>query len=101
MPQDRLEEEGFWNNLLKGLPDLPKDGTGPPELENFKKQNIKDGESPVLLQKIVTEIYVYTSANTEDLWYGAQSFQDVQVLGTMRLAEALSVIEAKKKKKRR
>ena len=101
MPNEPQDLNEFWARYLANLPDLPKEGTGPPDLENFKKEGLKDGESPVVLQKIVTEIYVYTSSNLEDLWYGAQAFQDVQVLGNMRLSEAMSIIDAKKKKRRK
>jgi len=89
----------YFVNNYKG-PDLPSDGAQAPNMENENKV-IKDGESPVVLQKIITEVYVYTSTNTKELWYGANTIQDVQILGTMRLSEAQKIINAAKRKRRR
>lgn len=100
MSNDPQDLSAITWDFLNEIPDLPEGGTGPPDMENFKEP-IKDGESPVVLQKIITEIYVYTSTDSEDLWYGSQSFQDVQVLGTMRLSEAMNLINTTKKKRRR
>jgi len=93
------ELEDLLRNLVNDLPSLPEDGIGPPSQESLERKPIRDGESPVMLQKIITEIYVFTSTNGDNLWYGAQSFQDVQLLGQMRLSEALKIIESRKTKK--
>lgn len=101
---DRLDkQEDFWRNIINhsDAPDLPDTGGDPPKLEQIIKEPIKDGESPVFVQKIITEMYVYTSMNQSDLWYGAQTIQDVQVLGLMRLSEAQKLINGAKRKRRR
>jgi len=90
----------FLNDEYKG-PELPLDGSGAPDLEITKRGAIKDGESPVVLQKIITEMYVYTSNDIKDLWYGADTIQNVHILGTMRLSDAKKIIDTAKKKRRR
>ena len=94
------EEEDIWRRLVNNMEDadLSDKGAGPPKMEAIERKPVRDGETPVVLQKIITEMYVYTSLVDKDMWYGAQSFQDVQLLGNMRLSEALSVINARKKK---
>jgi len=91
----------LWRNLINSIPNMPSEGQSAPSMENISKEPIKDGESPVTLQKIVTEVYVYTSLNIEDLWFGSQTLQEVQVLGQMRLSEALKTIQAAKNRRRR
>jgi hypothetical protein len=93
--------EQSWRDLINSIPNMPTEGENAPKMENISKEPIKDGESPVTLQKIVTEIYVYTSTNIEDLWFGSQTLQDVQVLGQMRLSEALGTIQSAKARRRR
>lgn len=94
-------QEEMWRNLINKLPELPQDGESAPNMENIDKPPIHDGESPVVLQKIVTEIYVYTSVDDENLYFGSQSFQDIQILGNMRLSEAVKIINSAKRKRRR
>lgn len=93
--------EELWRNLVNNIPNMPNEGTSAPDMENISKKPIKDGESPVTLQKIVTEVYIYTSTDIEDLWFGSQTLQDVQILGQMRLSEAMSMIETAKNKRKR
>lgn len=95
-----MQEEN-WRKLVNDLPDLPEDGAKPPDMEKIKQPSIKDGESPVVLQKIITEVYVYTSLNSDDLYFASQAYQDVQILGNMRLSEAEKIINSAKKKRRR
>lgn len=94
-----------WRNLVNSYQgDFPSDGSTPPSMENIKREEesiIQDGESPVILQKIVTEVYVITSMGGNQVWGKTQSFQNVQLLGDMRLSEALQIIETAKKRRRR
>lgn len=90
-----------WRKLVNGINPSPMEGSDAPAMENFPKEPITDGESPVTLQKIITEVYVYTSTNLDDLWFGSQTLQDVQVIGQMRLSEALKTIQTAKNKRRR
>lgn len=96
-----MPDDDIWRTVVNSFTDGPLEGSDPPAMESIPKKPLKDGESPVTLQKIITEVYVYTSANTDELWFGAQTFQDVQVLGQMRLSEALKIIEGAKNKRRR
>lgn len=91
----------MWRNLINGLEQLPEEGKGAPTMENIKPEPILDGEAPVVLQKIVTEVYTYTSLDGEKSWFGTNTFQDIQVLGKMRLSEAQKMIQAAKTRRRR
>lgn len=97
-----MMDDARWRQIINGLDagDLPADGKDAPPIESMKR-NIKDGESPVVLQKIITEVYVYTSTNTKDMWYGSDTLQDIQIIGTMRLADAHKIIATAKRKRRR
>lgn len=90
-----------WKNIINSIPDMPIEGKDAPAMESISKEPIKDGESPVTLQKIITEVYVYTSTDIEDLWFGSQTLQDVQIVGQMRLSEALKTIQTAKNRRRR
>jgi len=96
---DDISWRHFINNQYTG-PDLPSDGKEAPKMENTNKPGW-DGETPVLLQKVITEVYVYTSLSTKEILYSADSIQDVQILGNMRLSEAKKIIDGAKKKRRR
>jgi hypothetical protein len=66
-------------------------------METFPVQ--KD-ELPVYqVQKILTEIYVFTDTNK--MQYGSKTFQDVILMGEMTKAEVDTIIENKTKRKRR
>lgn len=91
----------MWRQLLNNLDKLPDEGSDAPTMESITPEPIHDGESPVLLQKIVTEVYFYTATNGENIWYGTNSFQDVQILGEMRLSEARKLIQSAKTRRRR
>lgn len=93
-------DDELWRQLVNKIPELTE-GTNAPQMEQIPKEKIRDGESPVMLQKIITEVYVYTSTDVKDLWYGSQTFQEVQVLGQMRLSEALKQIQSTKSRRRR
>lgn len=95
-----MPEDDMWRNLINSI-DTVSEGNDPPPMENISKKPIRDGESPVTLQKIITEVYVYTSSSIDDLWYGSQTFQDIQILGQMRLSEAQTLIETAKNKRRK
>jgi hypothetical protein len=94
-------QDEMWRNLINNIPNFPEEGVGPPAMENIGQEKVHDGETPVVLQKIVTEIWVYTSNDHDNLFYGATSFQDVQIIGNMRLSEAKKHIDAARKKRRR
>lgn len=94
-------DDKAWRTVINSISGTPTEGIDAPAMENISKKPLRDGESPVTLQKIITEVYIYTSSNIQDLWYGSQTFQDVQILGQMRLSEAQQVIETAKNKRKR
>jgi hypothetical protein len=88
-------EDTIWRNLVNSLPDTPNDGISAPDIENFKK---KSGRK-FYVQKILTEIYVYT--DLEDQVFSEASFQDLSILGEMseaKLKRLLSAAAQRRKK---
>lgn len=69
----------------------------PPQEESKEPRIVANMEDRVFLQKIVTEIWIYT--DVENKTYGSQSTQDIVVLGEMSRQDAMQMIETKKKKR--
>jgi hypothetical protein len=76
---------------------MPEAGLSAPDLEMIPVQE----EPPRLfqVQKIITEVYVFTDLN--NMQYGAKTFQDVVLMGEMTKDQVDTIIENKKKRKRR
>lgn len=94
--------ESSWEYLLHGI-DFTLPGTkGPPDMEN---EYISDKLIPqkagrkVFVQKIITEIWVYT--DIEGKAFGHQGIQDIIIVGEMDYDEAIKLIGERKNKKRR
>lgn len=96
------EKDDQWRKLVNRLPhDLPEDGAKAPSIENIPQKQLRDGETPVTLQKIITEVYVYTSlSNPTEIWFASESSQNVYLLGNMRLAEAEKIIQTVKNRRK-
>lgn len=86
------------NKLLQGIDiDLPEDGRQPPQ--EYQKEEEESPDATVFLQKIITEIWIYT--DVEGKTYGTSSNQDIHILGEMPHSEALKLIQTKKTRRRR
>lgn len=92
-----------WRNLVNKYPDdLPSNGTDAPKMESIPVKTLRDGETPVMLQKLITEVYVYTAvSDPKEIWFASESFQHVYLLGQMRLADAQKIILTAKNKRGR
>lgn len=84
--------EDFWRKHINDLSNsLPDEGLPAPDLESMavvkKKKPIKDGTRKVLVQKILTCVYVFTDTNGK--MYTSNARQNMHILGTMTLEQAL------------
>ena len=84
-------------NIIDKADWLPADGLSAPDMEAYPVQ--KDTLPTYQVQKILTEIYVFT--DTEKMQYGSKTFQDVILMGEMTKAQVDTIIENKMKRKRR
>lgn len=77
------DEDEQWRKLINSYSiDLPSDGMGPPDLEmNKPKKRGRPSAKKYSVQRIVTEIYVFTDENEKTV--GTQTFQDLYFLGKM------------------
>ena len=86
------DPEEFWRTEINKLSStLPENGKKPPEIELMKveapKKPTKDGSRKVLVQKIITQVYVFTDASGK--MYTSHTAQNLQIIGTMTLEEGL------------
>lgn len=88
-----VESDDFWRKAINDLnASTPEEGDQPPEIENIKnKKPIKDGNRKVTVQKVVTQIYVFT--DVEGKVYTANTSQKMVILGTMSLSRALKLAQ--------
>jgi hypothetical protein len=87
---------------LKGIEwTLPTDGTGPPDMESEHpiEEEPKEEERKVFVQKVISEIWVYTDIDKKT--FGQRAFQDIVILGEMSYDEAIKMIEDKKRRRRK
>jgi len=83
-------KDEFWRNVVNNLDEVvPKDGRGPPQMEAIttKKKSKENGNRKVLVQKIITQIYVFTDADGKV--FASQASQSMHILGQMTLEEGL------------
>jgi hypothetical protein len=89
-----------WRRLVNSLPPLDE-GTGPPDLEKIEEDTPKTKEeSNVIMYKLTTEVYVYQHIGS-DVWFGSNTLQDVSILGEMTLAQARTIVNAKRIRRKR
>lgn len=79
---------------------MPEVGKEPPEQENIKpktriKRVTQDKDRRVNVQKIITEIYVFT--DTRDKVYTSHVSQSTLILGEMTLEEGMKLARGEKK----
>jgi hypothetical protein len=90
--------EDVWRTIINSLdaPDLPEVSEKP---ENVKvdKDSKSDKDKTFFVQKITTEIYVYTDFESQQ--YGEISFQDVVILGEMPGDKMLRLFRRKRRQK--
>jgi hypothetical protein len=75
-------------NRLQGL----EEGVSAPDIEMFPK----DSGKTYKVQKILTEIYVFT--DIDNMKYGSKTFQDVIIMGDMTQEEVNTLIAKKRRK---
>ncbi len=93
------------DRLLAGIDfsPIPDGGIAAPPSEIEPKEIIsareKMKEKKVFVQKIITEIWVYT--DTDGKTWGHQGLQDIVIVGDMDFEEAVKMIGDRKTKKKR
>lgn len=86
-----------WKKFINTLnEDVPEDGEGPPEIESIMK---KSKAKKFTVQKIVTEIYVYT--DTENQQFAEATFQDLYLLGEMTESKLNKLLKGAYKRRNR
>lgn len=88
-----IDPEDFWRKQINELSaSLPDDGKKAPELEAIKpRKPIKEGNQRVMVQKIITHVYVFT--DTTGKMYASNTSQKMQILGTMSLNRAIRLAQ--------
>lgn len=99
-----MEEDTRWRDLLKGIEfDLPDTGDKAPDIEAEKQPKSKEAEvlanKKVFVQKIITEVWVYTDIENKN--YGQTSIQDITVLGEMDYEDAIKLINIRKNRRKK
>lgn len=90
-----------WRRFVNSLPELPANGLGPPDMEKIDTSTPKSSSSDsVLVYKLTTEVYVYQHLGT-DSWFGANTLQDVTILGEMTLEQVRALVAAKKLRRKK
>lgn len=96
--------DDMWRILVNSYDEL--DGKiGPPALETIEtfapEMNAEDNfladDDMVFVQKIVTEVYVFTDANNQ--MFGEHTFQDMVVLGNMSKEKLTKLLNRQKRKR--
>jgi hypothetical protein len=80
--------------LLDGKGEAPEQEKIKPEIQPSKMAGKK-----VFVQKIITEVWVYT--DVEGKAFGHQGIQDIVIVGEMPYEDALKMVADRKAKKRR
>lgn len=92
-------ENDFFKDFINGLEfDLPDTGESPKD-QFDKNGEPTDDNRTVFVQKIITEVWIYTDIDSKT--FGNQTIQDLAVLGEMSYADLLKQINAKKQRRRR
>lgn len=85
-----------WKDVINNMQveDLPSDGKSAPDIEFLAvEEKIKSGK--VFVQKLVTEVYIYT--DTDNYVQGQTTFQTSTLLGQMSPKELAKMIRDEKR----
>jgi hypothetical protein len=99
-----MVDDNMWREWINNLQaeDLPEDGVVSSDIEHVSKKKIKGIKEPeqvLFLQKVVTEVYVFT--DMENKSFGQHTFQDLFILGEMSASKVLRILEREKRKRER
>jgi hypothetical protein len=90
-----MADEAMWKKVINNLHAVfPETGESPPNMEMIPSVPL---EGKVFVQKVVTEIYVYTDINNKI--FGQQAFQDVTILGEMDIDKLIKMLNRQKKRR--
>jgi len=87
-----VQKDDIWRNLVNSLPALDE-GTPAPEMESIVPK--RKAAKKFLVQKIVTEMYVWT--DTQNHLFAEATFQDLYLLGEMTESKLNKLLKAEQK----
>lgn len=87
-------EDSIWRALVNSLPEL-EEGDSPPEMEKIVPK--KPAGRKFFVQKIITEIYVYTDLDKKA--FSEATFQDLIIIGEMTEAKLNKLLRAQQRKR--
>lgn len=87
--------DNVWRALVNSLPEISEDGVDAPDMEKIPKK--RSGARKFNVQKIVTEIYVYT--DLQDQMFSEVCFQDLYLLGEMSETKLKKLLAAESKRR--
>lgn len=92
-----ISQDDMWRDIINGLEGPPIDDSEEPKPEKIDTEpmGVKKSDQKFFVQKIITEIYVYT--DLENQQYGEMSFQDVVVMGEMPAEKMLRLFKKKRR----
>lgn len=96
-----MANDDVWRKFVNGL-EIPEfDGEGVPMAEKIQRDSPNNyTEDNVIVYKMTTEVYVYQHIGS-DSWFGANTLQDVSILGEMTLDQARKLVQAKKLRRKK
>ena len=96
-----MGDDKFWRDFVNGMKvdDLPTGGPTSSDIETIPKlpKGAKEPQQMVYVQKMVTEVYVFT--DLEGNAFGQQAFQTAYQLGEMSAKKLMNVLEKERRKK--
>lgn len=82
--------DDIWRRYVNSLPELSEDGDEAPTMESIPKK--KPVGRKFFVQKITTEIYVYTDIDNQG--FSEATFQNLTILGSMSEAKLNKLLKA-------
>lgn len=86
------ENDNIWRQFVSNL-NVPEEGEEPPAMETIVKKRVPGKK--FMVQKIVTEIYVYTDVQNHQ--FAETTFQDMYILGEMTESKLNRLLSKRKR----
>lgn len=90
-----MASDEIWRNIVNQMPELDDSGDDAPTMEKIIKK--KRAGRKFLVQKIITEVYVYT--DVEGQGFSEATFQELVILGELSEAKLNRLLERRANKK--
>ena len=90
-----MADDTLWRVYVNSLPELDEEGDDAPQMEKIPKK--KPAGRKFFVQKIVTEVYVYTDLEAQG--FSDATFQELTILGEMSEAKLKKLLGAQARKR--